>query len=260
MAGRSTGHASWGDHPYRVRANTVVTPVIRELRLEPVDELLQFEPGQYVLLNDIDYRVPPRSYSVANAPCPHGGISLLVTRVPYGPTSTWVHDSLAPGDLITLNGPYGTFVADRGRSGPVLLLAAGSGLAPARALLESLLCTHPARDVTLFFSARTSDDRIDHDRFLDWERTRECFRYLLTLTREPGATGSRRIPDLLHDTLGDLHGWEVFASGPPGFVTGCAAAAQALGAEPTAVHTEEFFADPQPWTTLPPAPEPSVAT
>ena len=44
-----------------------------------------------------------------------------------------------------------------------------------------------------------------------------------------------------------------------GFVTDCAVVARALGASATAVHTEEFFADPEPWTEAPPAaPEGSV--
>lgn len=152
-----------------------------------------------------------------------------------------------------LSGPYGTFVPDPDRSGPVLLLAAGSGLAPARALTETLLEERPDRSVTLFFSARTIADTIDHARLLDLAGTSRDFGYLLTLTRVPDSPEQPHIPELLAGALGGLTGWEVFAAGPPGFVTACAAAAQALGAEPAAVHTEEFFADPQPWTGKPPA-------
>ena len=248
----STG-TSWDEYPYRVVSNRPVTPVIRELLLAPEAAALPYRPGQYVLLNDRDYQVPPRSYSIANAPRADGSISLLVTRVPAGATSSWVHDRLTSGKTVLLTGPFGTFVPAADRSGPVLLLAAGSGLAPARALAEVLLDDQPGRPVTLFFSARTIADAIDHARFRDWDKTRPAFRYLLTLTRTPGAPRHRHIPYLLADAVGSLTGWEVFASGPPGFVTGCAAAAQSLGAEPAAVHTEEFFADPQPWTGPPPA-------
>ena len=73
-----------------------------------------------------------------------------------------------------------------------------------------------------------------------------------TLTREPGARLDARIPELLPHCVGDLHGSEVSASGSTAFVTHCAAAAVALGADATAVHTEEFFTEPQPWTDRPP--------
>lgn len=250
---------TWDRYPYRVHSSRLVTPVIRELHLTPDTAALSYRPGQYVLLSDHDDTVPQRSYSVANAPHPDGRITLLVTRVPHGPTSSWVHDRLRPGDTVTLTGPYGTFMPGPGQRGPVLLLAAGSGLAPARALAEALLAGEHPRPVTLFFSARTAADTIDHARWLDWADTRHGFRYLHTLTREPRIATHPRIPELLPTAVGDLTGWEVFASGPPGFVTGCAAVAGRLGADPTAVHTEEFFTDPQPWTGQPPrAVEPST--
>jgi CDP-4-dehydro-6-deoxyglucose reductase, E3 len=241
---------AWDPYPFRVRSSTAVTPVIRELWLSPDTAGMPYLPGQYALLSDRHDEVPPRSYSIANAPRADGAVSLLVTRVPQGRTSNWAHD-LVPGDAVTLIGPYGTFVPDRERTGPVLLLAAGSGLAPARALAEALLAEPSPRAVTLVFSARTGDDAIDRARFGGWASARDDFRYLLTLTREPRAPEGRRIPDLLADVAGDLCGWEVFASGPPGFVTGCAAAARALRADPGAVHTEEFFTEPVPWTGAP---------
>ena len=244
---------SWKDYPYRVLGNRSVTPVIRELQLAPDKEPLPYRPGQYVLLSDLLYQVPARSYSVANAPRPDGKISLLVTRVPNGPTSSWVHEQLVTESPVMLSGPYGTFMPDPQQTGPVLLLAAGSGLAPARALAEALLDAPHPRPVTLFFSARSGADAIDHARWLDWETTRSGFHYLLTLTRDADAPWHQQIPDLLPTAIGDLTGWEVFVSGPPGFVTGCARVAERLGAERAAVHTEEFFTEPQPWTDHPPA-------
>ncbi|MEO8908138.1 MAG: FAD-binding oxidoreductase [Microbacteriaceae bacterium] len=246
---------------YRYRVVTVdeVTPAIRELWLAPSVGVLPYQAGQYVLLGDPAHQVPQRSYSVANAPRADGRVSVLVTRFPEGPTSGWMHNILKPGDEVALDGPYGSFVRGDDRDRPVLLLAAGSGLAPIRALAEALLADDRARKVTLFFSVRSAADTIEHARFQEWTRTYPGFRYLLTLTRDPTAALHRRIPELLTDTLGSLQGWEIFVAGPSGFVTACAAAARALGAAATAVHTEEFFADPEPWTEVPPAaPEPSV--
>lgn len=244
---------SWDEYPFQVLRTSALTPVIRELQLSPEAATLPYAAGQYVLLNDPDYLLPPRSYSIANAPRSDGHVSLLVTRVPGGATSSWVHERLQVGEQVTLTGPYGTFVPDPRQAGPVLLLAAGSGFAPARALCESLLYGYVRRPVTLFFSARTRADTIDHDRFCELAANRDDFRYLLTLTQADDASPGRHVPDLLADTFEHLTGWEVFASGPSGFVADCASAARKLGAEPGAVHTEEFFADSQPWSTSPPA-------
>src|SRR5207302_8879274 len=124
-----------------------------------------------------------RSYSIANAPRRDGLISLLVTRVPGGQLSGWVHDVLLPGDRVLLSGPYGSFTAAPGEPGSVLLLAGGSGLAPVRALAEAALRRRTSSPVVLFFSARTQRDLIDDERFRSWQRRHPGrFRYLRTLT------------------------------------------------------------------------------
>lgn len=248
--------AEWAEHRYRVRSAAPVTPVIRELWLEPADAAIGYRPGQYVLLSDAAAAVPQRSYSIATAPRPDGRINLLVTLVDGGPTSSWAH-RLARDDEVMIEGPFGTFGTDPGRTGPVLLLAAGAGLAPLRAVAEALLdpvsaTVATSRPVTLFFSGRTERDVINRDLFERWAADYPQFRYLVTTTRQAAGGRHTRIPAALPVEFGSLRGVEVLACGPPGFVAGCEAAARALGA--TDIRTEEFFADPAPWTGLPPIP------
>jgi CDP-4-dehydro-6-deoxyglucose reductase, E3 len=241
------------DAEFTVAAKRQRTPVITELLLRPAGPPLRYQPGQYVLLGDPDSELVVRSYSVANAPRRDGLISLLVTRVPGGQLSGWVHDVLRPGDQVLVSGPYGSFTAAPGEPGPVLLLAGGSGLAPVRALAEAALRRRTPAPVVLFFSARTQRDLIDDERFRSWQRRHPQFRYLRTLTRAGGPPPAGRIPAILGDWFGDLSGWRVYIAGAPGFVTACAAAARARGARPGQVHTEEFFTEPRPWGAVPPA-------
>ncbi len=234
------------------------TPVIAELLLRPAGPRLPYRPGQYVLLGDPDAELVVRSYSIANAPRRDGLISLLVTRVPGGQVSSWVHDVLSPGDKVLLSGPYGAFTAVPGEPGPVLFLAGGSGLAPVRALAGAALRDRTLSPVVLFFSARTPRDLIDGKRFQRWQRRHPGrFRYLRTLTRADGPPPAGRIPVILGGWFPDLSGWQVYIAGAPGFVTASAAAAQACGARPGQVHTEEFFTEPQPWGA---AQQPAAAT
>lgn len=229
------------------------TPSIVELTLAPVGEPLRYAPGQYVLLGDADQRVPVRSYSVANAPRASGELTVLVTEIPGGEASGWIHRRLRTGDTVLVSGPYGTFVADLESAAPVLYLGGGSGLAPLRALAEAAVATGRPGEATLFFSARTAADLIDADRFARWERERPGFRFLHTLTREAGGPLQGRIPALLPALFGDLGRHDVFAAGAPGFVDACADAARALGVRPGHLHTEAFFEEPRPWSGTVPA-------
>lgn len=225
---------------YRVSALEPVTPTIVEASLRPLGEAIAFRAGQYALLEDPDRRLPPRSYSFASAPRPDGEISLLVTRVRDGITSSWIHTELRVGDEVVLTGPYGDFVR-RPSAAPCLYLAAGSGLAPIRALVESSLADSPRRSATLVFSARGDADLISEDLFAAWQASHRRFRFVAVLT---GAARGRRVPELLPEICPDLGGHEVFAAGSPGFVLASTAAAEALGAAPDQVHSEPFFVAP----------------
>jgi len=232
------------DEPYRVVDLELCTATIAQLCLRPPAPLLRYRPGQYLVLEDRHRAVPPRSYSIANAPRANGTISMLVTRVPGGHTSNWIHDGLRVGDVVSLSGPYGTFVDEPGSSGPALFLAAGSGLAPIRSLIAAALGSGSDRPLTLIFSARTEADLIDRDRIDRWQRRHPNFRFLRTLTRGAGHAPHGRIPALLPTMYDGLVDHDVFIAGAPGFVADCAAAAEALGAPPRSIHTEAFFAEP----------------
>ena len=236
------------EEPYAVIGIEPRTTTIAELCLRPRGGALAYLPGEYVVLEDRDRRVPPRSFSIANAPRPDGLISLLITHVPDGETSTWLHERLRVGEEVSLSGPYGTFVDDPTSTGAALFLAAGSGLAPIRALLEAAVAANTRSSLTLIFSAHSEADVIDRDRFATWEEHHASFRFIRILTRGAGPPPRGRAPALLPRLYADLSDHDVFIAGAPGFVLACAAASDALGARRERVHTEVFFVEPQPWT------------
>lgn len=230
------------DVTFEIVAATRQSEPIVELIARPCGEdPIEFQPGQYVLLEDLDHRLTPRSYSIANPPRPDGSLSFLVTRVPGGHLSPWIHDELKPGNRVSITGPFGTFTAEAESGGPVLYLAAGSGLAPIRALIEAGLESDPSRSRTIVFSARTEDDVIDRARFEAFDRDHPAFRFIRTLTRGGGPGPHGRVPGLVADLCGDLDGYDVYIAGGAGFVASCAVAVEASGARPKRTRTEPFF-------------------
>lgn len=227
---------------------TWVTPVIAELTLEPVDAPLPFLPGQYALVSDTDFRIPVRSYSLANAPDPGGRLSLLVTRVPGGTTSEWLTDGLPVGEQLLVDGPYGTFVVDPSLDQPVLGLAGGSGLAPILALAEDAVRRGMPHPFTVVFSCRTEEHLIHADRLLSWAEEYADFSFVRTLTQAEGPPPVGRVQTVLPQLVPDLSGHGVFIAGAPGFVAAGVQVARELGCCPGALHTEEFYAEPQPWS------------
>jgi len=240
------------DVKYRVETVRPWTPVIVELLLRPGGDRLDYRPGQYVLVGDVGYQRPVRSYSLANAPRPDGAVTLLITCVPGGEMSPWLHE-LRAGDNLLLSGPFGSFVDNLDQDGPRLYLAGGSGLAPVRALIESGLAQPKPTPMTLLFSVRTENDVIDHELIRRWEREHPAFHYIRTLTRQAGPPPVGHIPDVLAELVPPLTAHRVFVAGGSAFVTACAHAARRHGADPSRVLTEEFWpgSAPRPVKTAP---------
>ena len=228
------------------------TPSICEFVLKPVAQPMRYWPGQYVMVGGGRASVPDRSYSIASAPKSDGEITLQVTKVDGGATSTWLHEQVKIGDLVRVSGPYGTFIGDPSVETPVLCLAAGSGLAPILSLSEAALRRGFAKPVTLVFSARTEADVYDRGLMAYWQIKHRNFRFVPSLTREqkPGMRHGR-IPDLLPRVFPDLSQHSVFIAGSPEFVDACKVAVKLLGARDPLVHTEGYYLRYPPVTPRP---------
>jgi len=232
------------DARFIVTDRVLRTPRILEIRLLPLGENLRFWPGQYVMIGDEANQVPLRQYSIANAPRPDGEIRLLVAHAPSGITSGWIHEKVEPGLIVRVNGPYGTFVGDPGVEGPVLCLAAGSGLAPILSLAEAALRRGFRYSTTLVFSARHPGDVFGSGQTAFWTMRHRRFRFIVCRTGAGElAPGERRarIPVVLPELFDNLEAHSVFIAGPPDFVTDCQKACGELGARPELIYRENYY-------------------
>ncbi len=219
---------------------------VMELRVRPVGQPIRYWPGQYVTVGNPRVDIPLRAYSISNAPRPDGELVLQVARADGGVTSQWIHDKLAVGESIKINGAYGTFIGDPSVDTPVLCLAAGTGLAPILALAEAALRRGFRKPVTMIVSARTADDVYCQGIMAWWRTKHRNFDYKITLTRETREGFlSGRVDAVLPKLFPDLSKHSVFAAGSPEFVDSCVNVAAKLGAKPELLHTEGFFAQQQ---------------
>lgn len=118
-------------------AEDIVKVVLRTPPASP----LRFLPGQYV---DVLAAGVRRSYSLANAPRDDAALELIVKRYPGGQLSHYWFEAAKPGDLVRIEGPFGTFFLRDDGPADILFLATGTGIAPVKALLEEL-ARDPAR-------------------------------------------------------------------------------------------------------------------
>jgi ferredoxin-NADP reductase/ferredoxin len=151
-----------------------------------------FTPGQFV---DVHVDGAKRSFSMANAD--PGRIELIVRRYPGGRFSGKLDGQLKPGDEVGFTGPYGALRV-RENARPILMLAAGSGIAPILSLLRRLEATACSRPVRLFFASRgpLCSEEIGELRLADFGVRTFQDRSLLDAVDEFLAAGELTEPDV----------------------------------------------------------------
>ncbi|MEU9406567.1 ferric reductase-like transmembrane domain-containing protein [Streptomyces sp. NPDC048281] len=140
---------------------------------------------------------------------------------------------LRPGTRVWAEGPYGALTADRSTGHRTLLIAAGVGVTPLRALFETL-----PGDVTLLYRARTAEDLAlggELEAIARWRGAE--VRYALN-----GPRGER--PALTAESLRaafpGLAGYDVYLCGPHGFAQELYGALRAAGVPDRRIHHESF--------------------
>jgi NAD(P)H-flavin reductase/hemoglobin-like flavoprotein len=155
-----------------------------------------------------------RYYSPANAPRPDGLMEIHVKARDGGPVSSALVRRVGVGDVLRLGPPVGHLVLHDDSDRDLLLVAGGLGLAPLKALIDSVARKGPPRRVDLFAGFRTEDQVYDR---ADLQRLEQEHPWL-TVTL---AVSEDKVSGLEHGDIGDVllrHGpWnsrEVCIAGP----------------------------------------------
>ncbi|WP_157592639.1 ferric reductase-like transmembrane domain-containing protein [Solirubrobacter soli] len=164
-------------------------------------------------------------YSLSAAPT---GSRLRITVKNLGDHSAALA-AMAPGTRVAIEGPYGAFTADRRTNDRVLLVGAGVGITPIRALLEELPET---ADVVVILRGSRREDLVLRDEIAALVAHRGGRLLELVGPRE------RVRLDAAIDS--NARGRDVYVCGPDGFTAAVVATATDAGVTPDRIHYESF--------------------
>ncbi len=200
-------------------------------------ERLGASGGQFLGWRFLDathwWRAHPFSLSAAPT-----GFTLRITARQVG-DGTRLFDDLRPGTRVLVEGPYGVLTAASRSTDRLLLIGAGLGIAPLRALLEGL----PLHvDTVVVQRASSAADAVLHDELQALVRERPDTRVEL-VTGPRGAAGDpdRPLgPRSLRRLCPDLGDREVFLCGPPALTSDLIHTLRQLGVPRSRLHSESF--------------------
>ena len=196
---------------------TDVSPLTNRLlrvTLTP-EQYIDYDAGQYLEIVSPDQN-ETLYYSIANAPLGSKKYELHIRHQPNHLEQQHVLDAITKQGRVILNLPFGhctlqTLHPDR----PILFIAAGTGFAPIKAMIEQLLTDGGTQPFVLFWSTRTQEELYLDEKILAWEKHVSHFNYT------PYITSQNQTPLIEHITKqhqNNLSNYQVVLAGPFDFV------------------------------------------
>jgi CDP-4-dehydro-6-deoxyglucose reductase/ferredoxin-NAD(P)+ reductase (naphthalene dioxygenase ferredoxin-specific) len=227
----------------RVAAIESATHDIKIVRLEIVSGgPFTFSAGQYASLTFEGQA--PRDYSMANRP-DAPVLEFHIRRMGAGGASHYVAERLEAGDVVRVEGPFGSSHLRESHAGPIVAIAGGSGLAPVKSIVEEALAAGKRQPIALYFGVRDERDLYLEGHFAALAATHPNFRFIPVLS-EPAAP-TRRRSGLVHAAVAadmtDFDGMKAYIAGPPPMVEAATRLLQERGMRHEDIHADAFYTE-----------------
>ena len=231
--------------PARVLSLQRAAPDVMIMKLQlPANQNLQYRAGQFIeiILRD----GARRSYSMANAAHQLGSppaLELHLRHLPGGRFTDHVFGAMKEKEILRIEGPFGSFFLREEATQPIVLLAAGTGFAPVKALIEHMTLKAIDRPTVLYWGGRRPQDLYLNGWCEQAAAQMPNLRYVPVISDalpDDAWTGrSGFVHRAVMQDLPDLSGHQVYACGAPVMVD----AARRDFVQHCGLPEDEFYAD-----------------
>lgn len=214
--------------------------IILTLRL-PSKQTLSFIAGQYIDLIKGDIR---RSYSIASTP-QADKIELHIRKVEQGKFSHYLFEQAKINDLLRIEGPFGTFFRRKTSittKKPLIFLAGGTGFAPVKGMVESIIATQETTPLWIYWGNQTEAGFYSASPSA-WAKDYEWINYH-PVCSTPNPSWQGRTGLVHHAVLADfpdISAMDVFACGSPAMIDAAKSDFIQAGLAPSAFYADAFL-------------------
>jgi ferredoxin-NADP reductase len=237
--------------PIQLRVSKIIqeTHDVKTFRLETGSSLpFDFFPGQFIVLS-FEFFDPSkgrtvrknRAFSISSSPTEKNYLEITVKKT--GRVSTYLHESVQEGDLLTVKNRAGEFYFQEGMAQELVLIAGGTGIAPLMSVVRYVAQRKLPVKMTLIYSNRTPADIIFQKELQNLESTNPLFRCVYTMTRSEGyswrgLTG-RIDQELLKRTIIDKQAL-FYICGPKAMIQATVGGLKNIGVEASQIKIEKW--------------------
>ncbi|MFG5779746.1 2Fe-2S iron-sulfur cluster-binding protein [Comamonas sp. J-3] len=216
------------------------TPDIYHLALDlPSDHGVQYAPGQY--LNICLPGGEHRSFSMSS-PQQGNRVTLQIRKIAGGRFTEQMLARTQPGDVLDVELPHGTFYYHAKDYQPMVFAATGTGFAPIKAILESLLDDEDCPPIHFYWGMRSEADLYLLDEIAAWAGRLYEFTFVPVLSRASDSWAGRRgyVQHAIAEDFGDLSEHSVYLCGSPSMIQEAKALLALSGAALDKIYSDSF--------------------
>lgn len=201
---------------------------------------VEYAAGQY--LNLMLEGGEHRSFSMSSPP--NGNrITLQIRRIEGGRFTDCILKNTRPGDQFDVELPHGTFYHHASDYQPMIFAATGTGFAPIKAILESLLDDDDCPPIHFYWGMRDESDLYLLPEIEAWAARLYEFRFIPVLSRaSAGWTGRRGyVQQAIAEDFEDLSEHSIYLCGSPHMIQDAKAIVGLAGAEMHKIYSDSFI-------------------
>ena len=210
-----------------------------------LDRPMGFNAGQYMRFRIPGHEGVDRTWSIASSPTEPQELEFQISNVAGGVgTEGWLFSTAAVGDQLELSGPYGRFVLRTWEDKPIVMLAAGTGLAPLASMVRHALTDGQYEGhITLYAGARTPDELYDVEVFRELEEEfGDQFSYHPCVSGcEAEGFRHGRVNEVMESDFDRLGGYQGYICGSPAMVESSLKSLMGKRLFPRDIFHEDFF-------------------
>ncbi len=209
---------------------------LRIIFLNP-EKKFKFKAGQYLKLsvNNLD----KRPYSIANAPSDDNVIELHIRK--NGQISTYLCEHTNINDEITIEGPFGECTYKAQCKKPMIAVAAGTGLAQIKPLVEKSLSTNRENPVYLYHGATDTKGLYLDTHFKNLSQKDKRLIYRPIVSEQPSDNNETKynfLIDHIKNDFDNLKSFRAYMSGNPEIINSLKDTLLAKDIDPNRIHSD----------------------
>jgi NAD(P)H-flavin reductase len=145
----------------------------------------EYDAGQFINImipETPEHKALKRPYSIASAPIWKGYLDLCWKRVKGGIATNYLW-TLKEGDKLQIQGPLGRFTVRQPMASTLIYISTGTGIAPFRSMIHTLLDQKAACEIWNIFGNRFDEDILYKEEFEELAKKHPNYHNVFTVSR-----------------------------------------------------------------------------